>query len=669
MSSAVHAAPGTTVPALPLAGQLATIGATALAGWLLLHGAGRLLDVRVWEESQRVPLTLGLAVLVAAVAAAAYVGSAPALSGSSLRRVVLHRLLPSLVVGGTAALVSGGAAVALFGTRWSYNATYSDAGFRTEAATRFADSPALADYGYRGLPSYYPPALPWVQGRLADLVGIPAWQAMQPVALVLAVAIPALAYLAWRRVLPDGVAATVVAVTSLLTVDLVKPDEWLVLSVVLPWWLELVRDLRRPGVARRSAWGHGLVLGGLLLTHSYYFVPLTLATLAGLALDAAGRRPMPLRPLRAVAVAVVGVAVASPYWAPMALTRLRGASADDLQRRWSPPGFEVPPLPLPPEADGVLGLLCVAWLALRLAWRPRPAGERGEATPVEPLETRLAHTLAVLLATSYAFFVGGQWLQPFGLALLPEKTDHLIVAVFGVGAVLALREARAALRRRRAGGLPLLEVVVAAVVAAALTATFAGHWMVGRPPLAAQQIRYPDGTYPAGGIPEADTTRHPWSVSPLPTGPSTDEVRAGWRELTGRSLGDESVLVTSRADLLATTPVHPFLSWKSIYSHPYGQFEQRLDLLRRTARCPNPRCTWRLLRDNRFDRVDGLVLNQRPDGLGLTVTTDTFPDGWVQTPVTFDAAALREPWFSRRDVGNVAVVALNRRPAASAARR
>jgi galactan 5-O-arabinofuranosyltransferase len=542
----------------------------------------------------------------------------------------------------TSATMSGLATLALHGTKWSFNAIYSDAGFRTEAVTRFADSPALADYGYRGLPSYYPPALSWIEGRIAAVAGVPGWTTMKPVTLVMAALVPLLALLLWRRVVPEPVAGAVVAATSLLTVDLVKPDEWLVLSLVVPWWLELVRGVRRPGVRPLPLWAHGAILGGLLLFHSFYFVPLGLATLVGLALDALARRPMPLRPLRGIAVAAVGLLVATPYWLPSALLRLHGAHADSLQMRWSPPGFTDPPLPLPPDLSGVLGLVGLVWLVRRAR------------------TDRLAAAVALALGSSYAFFVGGQLLQRYGVAVLPEKAGELLVLLLVAAGVLGLAElATTVLRVSPTAPARALTLALVVVLAVPAVGTFRTHWVTGIRASTAHHIRYPDGTWPSGGPPDDPAThKHPWSVTPQGIGePSVRQVGDAYRALGGR-LDDRTVLVTSRADVLATTPVHPFTAWKSIYSHPNGRFEDRLAVLRQATGCLNSRCMWRLLHDNHFDRVDGLVLTRSEAGLRLSVTTDLFPDGWQTVPVTFPAGLFKAPWFDRRDVGDVAVIRL-----------
>jgi galactan 5-O-arabinofuranosyltransferase len=607
-----------------------------LVGWAVLWALGRLTDVRAFAPGERWTVFAVVELVVAALTVGIWV---------TVRR---GSTAATVVVAATSVVLCGLATVALHGTRWSFNGLYSDAGFRTEAATRFADTAASADYGYRGLPAYYPPALPWLEGRLALLLDVPAWAAMKPVTLVMAALVPVLGWLLWRRVLADLPAALVTAAVVLATVDLVRPDEFLVLTLVVPWWLDLVRGLRRPGVRPLPAWAYGAVLGVLLLFHTFYFVPLAVATVAGVVVDVVRRRPWPLRPARAAVVAAVGVLIASPYWVPMAMLKLSGAPSDNLQMRWSEPGFELPPWPDGVGLVGLLGLAGVVWLVLRVR------------------RCRLAETLALTLAATYAFYLGGQWLQRWQVAVLPEKSGTLIAALLATSGVLALYELLGALLRssgqRRVGLLRAVAVAVSAALVLTAVGSFAATWVIGTKARAAQRMRYPDGSWPSGGPPTYPTTRHPWSVLADGRGePSVDQVRATWRQLTGRSMSDRTLLVTTRADLLATTPVHSFIAWKSIYSHPYGRFTARLDLLRHASRCADARCAWRLLRDNPYDRVDGLVLTRTAAGLHMDVATDIFPNGWVTTPIDFRPGLFSRPYFTRRDAGDVAVVALSRR--------
>jgi galactan 5-O-arabinofuranosyltransferase len=274
---------------------------------------------------------------------------------------------------------------------------------------------------------------------------------------------------------------------------------------------------------------------------------------------------------------------------------------------------------------------------------------------------RLAESLAVALAAAYAYFLGGEWLQRFDVALLPQKAGDLIKALLTVCTVLALREVLCEAlgrvlpdRRRRT-----VAVAVSCVLAVVGVVEVANARALGEQRSAALHTRYPDGSYPAGGPATAPTTRHPWDVSP--GDPSVAQVSRAWTDLAGRPPDAETVLLTVRADLLATTPVHPFIAWKSIYSHPEGRFAARLALLRRVGRCADPGCAARLLTHNRFDHVDGLVMSGSGGQLELPVAVDTFPDGWAKQVLRFPRALFRAPYFTVRQVGTVTVVALTRR--------
>jgi galactan 5-O-arabinofuranosyltransferase len=527
---------------------------------------------------------------------------------------------------------------------------YADGSFRTEMATRYAQHAQLVDYAYRGLPAYYPPAVAWVEGRLAALTGLPAWEVIKPVQLVFAVLVPLLAYMLWQRVLPPLMAAAVMATSVALTVNVQKPDEWLVLSCIVPWWIDLVRDRRRPGVPPWPAWRHGVVAGLLLLTHTFFFLPVAVASALALAVDLRRGGRLPLRPTRALVVAAVAAAVSSPYWIGMVASRLSGAPRDNLQMRYTYPGANVPHAPLPIDLVGALGLLGLLWLG-RCWWVRRRGGH-------EPL----AGPLTLLLAGALLTMLAGQVATWLGVGLLTFKTQALVMALYAATGVLALRDGTAWWtervrrtgpgRRLRPGVWPALVVVVAAVL---VVHDYVDAWVVGTRALVAQTTRYPDGTWPAG------RHGHPPELYPSgvrPGDPSVRQVVAAWDRASGSRPLSASVLVASRVDLLATTPVHPFVAWKSIYSNPLGQFDARLALLHRVSACPDAGCAERLLRGNRFDRVDGLVLNRRGHRLLFRVNVDNFPDRTRETDVVFPARLFDGAGFRRVDVGPLSVVAL-----------
>ena len=556
--------------------------------------------------------------------------------------------LPTFVVVATGVGVSGLAAAALRGTRYGFSALFSDSAFRTEAVTRFAETGVLADYAYRGLPTYYPPAWAYVQGRTAALLDIPGWAVVKPATLVAVAVVPLLAFLLWRRVVPAGQAAAVVLLTTLATADLQKPDEWLVLALLLPWWLEVVRGVRAEGVTPRKAWVDGVIVGGLLVTHSVYFLPLGVATVLGWCLDLVRRQRPPLPLGRMLVIGAVALVVAAPYWLSLVVGRLTSASSDNLQMRWSPPGVEVPPLPVTPEWWVPLAAVGTVWVLLRLRRDSHAVG------------------LALVLVAGYAVTVGGQWLQRYDVAVLPHKAAPVVLSalvVAGVSAGAAAVGGAGSARSRRLPGarrrlaLPVGVAVAAVALALPGALAFTSVWAAGLQAQVAHQTPYPDGSFPEGHDPEQRSQVWGTRLGEPPAG----EVLRAWRELSGRGPEDDSetVLVTTRTDLLATTPVHPFTVWKSVYSHPNGRYAERVALLQELAECAGPDCAADLLRHNPYDRIDGLIASRVGGALHVPLAVDDFPDGWRLIRVALPLELFSGPSFRRTDVGSVTLVAVD----------
>lgn len=533
-------------------------------------------------------------------------------------------------------LLAGGATAALHGTAWGFSGLYSDAGFRTEAVTRFAASPSLSDYAYRGLPSYYPPLLPWVQGRVADLLGVPGWTVMKPTQLVVCFLVPLAAWVSWRRILPAHVAFWVASAVALAGAVPMKPDEWLVLTLLVPWWLEAVRGVAVAAPGRHQVVRLGAVLGLLAWCHTYFFAPLAVASVLGVGADLLRRRTVRPAPLRALVIAAVGLLVAAPTWVPMALRRLRGLPSDNLQMRWSPVGFESPPLPVPTDLVGLVMLVGAAWLVVRCRRDP------------------LAEALALATVAAYAVVVGGQLLQALDVAVLPEKSSELCTTLLVAAGVLGVRDLLPHLARTRVPPAWAAGLGVLVLLGWGLSPWLDSH--VDRPAAPAQHMRYPDGSFPAGGPLGTGSTWHPWGVATGASGPSTDDLVQAWDQVSPRPLDAGTVLLSARADLLATVPVHTFVPWKSIYSHPNGQFGSRVRLLHRLSACSTPGCAWALLRSNPYDAVDGLVLNRSPGQLYLSVTVDSFPDGWKPDRIAFDPELFTGPLFRTAELPGAVVV-------------
>jgi galactan 5-O-arabinofuranosyltransferase len=620
----------------------------ALAGWAATAWLIGVADPAVTEAAWRGRLVLLLT-------------AGGALAGAAVPLLARRRPGLAAEAGAVTAAVLLGAAgtAALHGTRWGWNALYADNSFRTQMATRYAETPALVDYGYADLPAYYPPAVSWLQGRLAAVTDLAGWEAVKPVQLLFGVLVPLAAYLLWRQVVGALPACAVAGLVPFWTADLHKPDEWLVLSCLLPWWLLAVRDLRAPGADRWPSWRLGVVLGLLLLVHTYWFLPFGVATLLALAYDALRSRVrpgtgprLPLR--RALAIGAVGLAVSAVSWVPAVLARLR-LPTDGLQMRYSYVGGNLPPFPSPVEPSEIAGLVGLAWLAWA-AWRRLRRHDLGAGT------ADLAGALVLALAGCLATLGLGLLAERADIGFLAFKTQDAVMTVLLAAGVLGATDwlrrwhgrARDDRPARGSRSARLAAVVLAGAAAASAAHHIADVWVTGRPALVAQTTRYPDGSMPAG-----DPAREPVAKVLFvdPDDPTVLELRAAWRALRPDVPLSDAVLVTSQVDFLATTPVHSFVSYKSIYSHPNGRFEDRVALLEDVAACPTSSCAAELLR-SAPDPVDGLVLQREGESLVLPLMVDDFPDRTRRAEIAFPDRVLDGPEFVRTELGRIAVIAL-----------
>jgi hypothetical protein len=607
--------------------------------WLLAWVFARAFDVFVtrpeWPERIHVATAVAAAAVGLVVIALARAHSRPA---------------ADVLVVATAAAIPVLGTLGLHGTRWPVNALQVDPAFRSEMAMRYTEGPALQDYAYQGLHAYYPPALGWTTGRFAVVSDLAGWEAMKPVHLLLGAAVPLLAYVLWRKLLTPLPAALVVAISCLVLTDPQRPDEWLVLACGVPWWLAAFRRAEREDEKPWAPWQHGVVAGLLLLTHTYVFLPLAVATVLGVGCDFLRRREMTLPWRSVLTIVAVGLLISSVYWYGVVVDRLSFPS-DNLQMRHTVVAAGTPPWPLPLSLTGVLGSVGVLWLVLRA---------RSE---------RIAAALLLLLIASYATVFGGALLKYFfQIPLLAQKVDELVTLVYLVAGVLAIVDAVALLARRSddgrlpvrvasglvtsvAGALGLVVIGVPAALHASDTLTTGTRVQI------AHTTRYPDGTYPEGRQGRRATVP-PGYV--LPTDAPVDEIVAAWHRLSGstESSDSDTVLVTTRVDLLATTTFHPFTVWKSIFSHPNGQFNARIDVLLDVTDCPNSRCAADLLRDNPYDSVDGLVLRAVGDHLVMPYAADDWPRPLKRTVLSWPRALFAGPEFAVQELGQTVVIAL-----------
>jgi Arabinofuranosyltransferase N terminal len=288
-----------------------------------------------------------------------------------------RRLRPysGVVAGASAGLFAAWIAfmlrAALHGTPFAFAGLLGDQGRMSAMATHFSVGLASSDGIVSGVASEYPPLFPWLVGRTAAVVDVPAWRLLAPAQILTISAAVLIGFLLWRRMVTAPVALALAAVSLLAFGDPRKAHEVLPLLVLLPWAPATFGFPPRG----RLHWLPAGLIGGLLATTYLGFLIWGAAGLLGYAAVTIRTVPDRRRYLVHLAlVTVVAVATASWYLVPYgwALATHGGQMVSDL---FNAPAITGNPFPFlvatPLGALQLIGLLGAVWYR-RVAWWATP---------------------------------------------------------------------------------------------------------------------------------------------------------------------------------------------------------------------------------------------------------------------------------------------------------
>ena len=429
-----------------------------------------------------------------------------------------------------------------------------DQQFRTEYLTRLADSPALNDMTYLGLPTFYPPGWFWIGGRVAALTGTPAWEMYKPWAITSIAIAVAVALVLWGRMIRFQYALIVTAATAAVTLAYSSPEPYAaMITVLLPPVLVLMWSGLRAG--DRGGWaaviGAGLFLGWTATWYTLLF-GFTAFTALLMALLLAGARwrqdgfRAALDPLRRLAViAVIAAAIASTTWLPFAMRAARSPVSD------SGSAFHYLPadgaeLTFPMLQFSLLGAVCMLgtlWLVVRAR-----TSVRAGALAIGVLAVYLWSLLSMLTTLARTTLLSFR-LQP---------TLSVLLVAAGAFGFVELTQALAA--RRPALQKSIFPVAGAIGLAAAIAFS--------------QDI--PDVLRPDLTIAYTDTDGHGQRGDRRP--PSSEKfypaIDAAILKVTGKPR-DQIVVMTADYSFLSYYPYWGFQGLTSHYANPLAQFDLR----------------------------------------------------------------------------------------------
>lgn len=502
-------------------------------------------------------------------------------------------------------------AVSLNGTPYPPGGLSGDQTFRIAAITRYADGWHLTDFTFQGLPAFYAPAYFWILGRAAAVAELEAWRTAKYGAIFAAVLVPVAAYLLWRRLVSDPVAALIAAV-PLLVENFYEPYAWLVLVAIVPWWLEVVHGLRRPGRPPGNPLLLGLIGAALFFTYYYFFFIAGIALVLHLVVErllggqgAHERRLRHDRWRRAILVLAIAAVATAGYWLPLSVSILQAEHAQSMANRWFADSH--PQLPLPMLQVSVTGALSLLGL-IYLVWTVR--------------RNALSRGLLVLLAAAYAWYLIGAAAAAADMPLLSFRGKPLIPLILVTGGVLAL----AHLARQGVGRYGRADVFRLAWTVGLVLVIFAAQSFV----TTVRDSSFTEAAH-ATALPDGSLPSHAPADTPVPDPPPAELHQA----ISERLEGEQPVLVTDRADLMALYPYWGFLQWNAHYAHPASEFDQRAGFLAGLAAAENAEQFAQLSADNRFDTIDAFVLRADGDDLVLRYAADDFPHGLRTEEVRF----------------------------------
>ncbi|BBY03290.1 galactan 5-O-arabinofuranosyltransferase [Mycobacterium seoulense] len=433
-----------------------------------------------------------------------------------------------------------------------------DQQFRTEYLTRLADSPALRDMTYIGLPPFYPPGWFWIGGRAAALSGTPAWEIYKPWAVTSIAVAVAVALVLWWRMVRFEHALIVTTATAAATLAYGSPEPYsAMITVLLPPVLVLTWSGLRAG--ERGGWaaviGGGLFLGfaATWYTLLFGFSAFTMSVMALLLAGArwqqnrgAGGIRAALDPLRRLAViAVIAAAIASTTWLPFAL-RVATSPVSNSGSAFHYLPADGAELTFPMLQFSLLGAICLLG-ALWLVVRARSSVRAG-ALAIGVLAIYLWSLLSMMTTLARTTLLSFR-LQP--------TLTVLLVAAGAFGFIEAVRALSARGQAWEKATLP----VAGAVGLAAAIAFSQDIPDVLRPDLT---IAYTD----TDGNGQRGDRRPPSSEKFYP------DVDHAIATVTGRPR-DQTVVMTADYSFLSLYPYWGFQGLTSHYANPLAQFDLR----------------------------------------------------------------------------------------------
>ena len=586
-----------------------------------------------------------------------------------LRRTTGDRGLWLLGTSGPAFLAASHLGLLLHGTPHYLFGLGGDQLNRVAYVTRFADSAELSDPFYADAAPFYPPQWFWVGGRLASLFGVEGWEFYKPYSILTMAVAGAVAFVAWRWLLPTRLSVLFGLVTAMVGVhtNAYEPYSWILIclfpQVVVATYLLSARTATAAASPADSAptWPLVVTIGVYLGTAALGYT--LIAGFAALVVGSVvllhvwwhrSERPV-VRALlgRLAAMAGISATLALLFWHRYLLALLGGAQTESsVANDFAPESGAELPLPMfEMSVTGVLCLVGVVWVVVTVwpavaprvvtgparTWRPDD-DTTTDASSTWPLPSParslvLARSVAVVSVAVVGWFllsglraVAGSTLLPF--RMIPVFT--LVLSLAGVVGLLALARWVVSVVPDRSRG----QVIAAAVVVAGLAAV--------------QLVQY---------VSEEDSE---FAATARNTPGEPTELLTAIDEMTAGSEPSDLVLLTADSTLYSFRPFFTFQAPAQAYATPAGRYEERTDEIRVWSQAESAAALAADLDASAFRAPDVLVLDREaPERWVFPALINQMPlqHNNVREEIVFGPHHFDDPeLFEVREVGSHIVV-------------
>ena len=499
--------------------------------------------------------------------------------------------------------------IGLKNTPYGLNGIGGDEGLLTAQVTKFANYKEGVDFAYKDLPPFYPPLYMWILGKTAGALSIEPYRMLKYGLIAIAFVLPIAVYFAWSWLRPASL--SIAALLGVLVFqDWYKPYEWLSMVIFIPWWLYFVDGLGQTKPKTKIIW---LILGGLigaalLATYYYWFFigAVSLLVLVFFQIDNPAEKQKSQRAtwINRVLIFMATILFSAPYWGPL-LGSMRSTGAwTFLQNRYFIPEFNILHFPF---LDATLaGVVLLGGLIYLISSYNRD---------------RLARGILVLLIGAYVWQLLGYVGLLTNIPVLSFKARDFVIYLLGLAAALGaaqlLSHWNLSVRKQWGKFVAVGVIVLSLFYGQKVAAGFANSELLSE----AQDTDYPEILL------TAFAKRNP-------------------------DLGKDKVLLAdvSTSEISVYYPVFQFISWAAVYSHPAGEYYERVEFLKELGTLSSPEWFAAAVMNNRYDHIDAIILFPQDEGYYLGYLPEKFPESSETEQIFFPSDLLNPNYFSDVDL-------------------